>query len=84
MKATIRTADMHVGKKSDGPIVPKKRANNVDKLMAEPVERRGPTKGNVDLPVACRTQSRIAFDQAIRRTVGLCLHVTTRGRSRMR
>ena len=78
MKATIRTADMHVGGESDGLIVPTQRANNVDKPMTEPVDGRGPTKRNVDLPVTCRTQSRIAFDCLYRRTAGLYLHVTIR------
>ena len=63
-KATSRTADVYVSGESYGPIVPKKRANKIDRSMAEPVEERGPTKGNVEQPVACRTQSRMEFDLA--------------------
>ena len=38
---------MHVSRESDGPIVPKKRANKAGpKAAAESVEGRGPTKGN--------------------------------------
>jgi len=52
-KASSRTSDMHVSRESDGPIVPKKRANKADRTMlrmvpgaAESVEERGSTKGN--------------------------------------
>ena len=52
-KAFSRTADMHVTRESDGPIVPEKRANKADRTMlrmvpaaAESVEGRGSTKGN--------------------------------------
>ena len=45
-KALRRTPDMHVSRESDGPIVPKKRANKADSSAAELVEERGPTKGN--------------------------------------
>jgi hypothetical protein len=37
---------MHVFRKSDGPIVPKKRANKAGHTAAELVEGRGSTKGN--------------------------------------
>ena len=41
-KAFCRTADMHVSRESDGPIVPEKRANNAGlKAAAESVEERG-------------------------------------------
>jgi RNA-directed DNA polymerase len=44
-----RTADMHVSRESDGPIVPEKRANKAGpKAAAESVEGRGPTKGNAE------------------------------------
>ena len=47
VKACCRTTDMHVSRESDGPIVPKKRANNAGPTAAaESVEGRGPTKGN--------------------------------------
>jgi len=45
-KAIGRTADAHVPGESDGPIVPKKRANKAGTPAAESVEGRGPTKGN--------------------------------------
>ncbi|HWU38859.1 MAG TPA: hypothetical protein VN203_14515 [Candidatus Acidoferrum sp.] len=45
-KANCRTADMHVSRESDGPIVPEKRANKAGPPAAESVEGRGPTKGN--------------------------------------
>jgi len=46
-KASCRTTDMHVSRESDGPIVPKKRANKAGpKAAAELVEGRGSTKGN--------------------------------------
>ena len=46
-KACCRTTDMHVSRESDGPIVPKKRANKAGpKAAAELVEGRGSTKGN--------------------------------------
>ena len=46
-KACCRTTDLHVSRESDGPIVPKKRANKAGRMAAaESVEGRGPTKGN--------------------------------------
>ena len=48
-KAYCRTPDMHVSRESDGPIVPKKRANKAGpKAAAESVEGRGSTKGNAE------------------------------------
>ncbi len=48
-KALCRTPDMNVLRESDGLIVPKKRANKTGlKAVAESVEGRGPTKGNVN------------------------------------
>jgi hypothetical protein len=49
-KALGRTSGVHVFGESDGSIVPQKQANNADLSAAEPVEGRGPTKGN-DLSV---------------------------------
>ncbi len=69
-KVTNRTADMYIRGESDGPIVPKKRANNVGTPMAEPVEERGPTKGNVELPDVCRTQGWNTYGTATQRTSG--------------
>jgi hypothetical protein len=45
-KALRRTADTHVSGESDGLVVPEKRANKAGLPAAEPVEGRGPTKGN--------------------------------------
>jgi len=45
-KAQGRTSGMHASSESDGPIVPKKRANKTGLPAAEPVEGRGSTKGN--------------------------------------
>ena len=48
-KANGRTADMHVSRESDGPIVPEKRANKAGLMAAaESVEGRGSTKGNAE------------------------------------
>jgi group II intron reverse transcriptase/maturase len=48
-KALCRTPDMHVVRESDGPIVPKKRANKAGLMAAaESVEGRGSTKGNAE------------------------------------
>ena len=45
-EGVCRTADTHVSRESDGPIVPEKRTNKAGpKAAAEPVEGRGPTKG---------------------------------------
>ena len=45
-KALGRTSGMHAFGESDGSIVPQKQANKADVSAAEPVEGRGPTKGN--------------------------------------
>lgn len=47
-KAASRTTDMHVAEKSDGFIVPAKRANNAGPAAAESVEGRDPANENVD------------------------------------
>jgi RNA-directed DNA polymerase len=64
-KADRRTSDVNVAGESDGPIVPKKRANKAGRTMrrmvlaaAESVEERGPTKGNALQTTAGRTQGR--------------------------
>ena len=49
-KAHGHTSGVHASGESDGSIVPQKQANKADVSAAEPVEGRGPTKGN-DLPV---------------------------------
>jgi len=48
-KAHGHTSGVHPFGESDGSIVPKKQANKAEASAAEPVEGRGPTKGN-DLP----------------------------------
>ena len=45
------TADMHADGKSDGSVVPTKRANKAGAPVAESVEERGPPKGNDVLSV---------------------------------
>lgn len=43
---TDGTADMNANRKSDGLIVPAKRANKAGTPVAEPAEERGSPKGN--------------------------------------
>ncbi len=66
-KALCRTTDMHVSRESDGPIVPKKRANKAGLMAAaESVEGRGSTKGNA-------TRTLLAPDtEPGKRGMGLC------------
>src|SRR6201981_4218574 len=55
---------MSAMEKSDLPEVARKRANKAASAAAEPVERRGGAKENVDLQSTVRTQSREAVSQA--------------------
>ncbi len=57
-KAIGRTSDTHDTGESDGPIVPRKRANKAGRPAAESVEGSGSTKGNVSQTAARRTRSR--------------------------
>ena len=77
---------MHGPEKSDPGIVVMKPANKTEQSVAEPVERRAGTKGNVDQQSTCRTQSRISVSQALERIrkVRNALPSNTRGGSRMR
>ena len=77
---------MHEPEKSDPGIVAMKPANKTEQSVAEPVERRAGTKGNVDQQSTCRTQSRISVSQALERIrkVQNALPSHTRGGSRMR
>src|SRR4029077_7105500 len=77
---------MHGPEKSDPGIVAMKPANKTEQSVAEPVERRAGTKGNVDQQSTCRTQSRISVSQALERIrkVQNALPSHTRGGSRMR
>ena len=80
--------EMNGVKKSDGAIVPLKRANKGARASAEPVEGRAPTKGNARRDRTRRTQGRESVTQAAERirqaAPSVRLAVTTRGRSRMR
>jgi hypothetical protein len=68
---------MHGHEKSDPAIVATKPANKteaaaaersaVDAIVAESVEPRAGTKGNVDQQSTCRTQSRVSVSQALDR-----------------
>ena len=58
---------MHGPEKSDPGIVAMKPANKTEQSVAEPVERRAGTKGNVHQQSTCRTQSRISVSQALER-----------------
>ena len=53
-----RTSTMHAVEESDDFVVPSKRVNNAGTPVAEPVEERGSTKGNVAQEATDRTQSR--------------------------
>jgi len=53
------TADMYADGKSDGPIVPAKRANKAGTPVAESVEERGSPEGNATHTCSYRTLSRI-------------------------
>src|SRR5215472_470472 len=55
---------MSAMEKSDLPEVARKRTNKAASAAAEPVERRGGAKENVDLQSTVRTQSREAVSQA--------------------
>ncbi len=82
-KACCRTTDMYVSRESDGPIVPKKRANKAGLMAAaESVEGRGSTKGNA-------TRTLLAPDtEPGKRGMGLVgvrnYSSATQGKSRMR
>ncbi len=83
------TADMHAIGKSDGPIVPAKRANKTGTPAAESVEERGPPKGNdaqhllvPDTVPVFTSYSTYCVSTA--RRDGYILTVITQGRSRMR
>ncbi len=60
---------MNGGRKSDGPIVPGKPANNggAKAQSAEQVEGRGPTKGNASPQNRGRTQKRATLQNALAR-----------------
>jgi RNA-directed DNA polymerase len=53
-----REPGMNAPGESDGPIVPRKRANKGARAPAESVEGRGPTKGNASQEAAHRTRGR--------------------------
>ena len=66
-KASGRKPMMYGDGKSDGPVVPAKPPNNAERLVAEVVEGRGPTKGNMARQNAHRTQSRASAHSALDR-----------------
>lgn len=58
---------MHGPEKSDSPIVAMKPTNKAARAAAEPVERRGETKGNAERLRTRRTQCRISVSQQLDR-----------------
>ena len=71
-KAVSRTPDTDMAWKSDDPIVPAKRANNVGERpgrapSAESVEERGSTKGNAEQSTVRRAQDRIGASSGLLR-----------------
>jgi hypothetical protein len=97
-KANGRTTDMYVFRESDGPIVPKKRANKAGRTMrcmvpaaAEPVEERGSTKGNAERTLLApdaepekRGMGLWGVRATAKRRHRLAMNVITQGKSRMR
>jgi hypothetical protein len=86
-KATGPTSDMYATGESDGPIVPRKRANNAGVPAAEPVEERGSPKRNADQEASHRTQGRERESiglEGVRQAAPKRFGVSTRGRSRMK
>ena len=74
---------MHGHEKSGDAIVALKPANNAERSVAEPVERRAEAKGNAGQQGTHRTQSRVSVSQALDR-IRQAFAVVTRGGSRMR
>ncbi len=70
-KAKGRTPAMNGQGKSDGLVVPAKRPNQAGPPVAEAVEERSPTKGNVGQQNAPRTQSRTSAPSALDRVRGV-------------
>ncbi len=58
---------MHEGEKSDSVVVAEKLANKAERSVAEPVERRTETKGNVGQQSTRRAQDRASVSQALAR-----------------
>lgn len=58
---------MYGPEKSDSPIVATKSTNKAARAAAEPVERRGETKGNAERLRTRRTQCRISVSQQLDR-----------------
>ena len=85
-KALCRTLDMHVSRESDGLIVPEKQANKAGLMAAaEPVEGRGPTKGNnAQALLAADTVPRKAWHRHAWCTSGPTADRNTQGKSRMK
>jgi RNA-directed DNA polymerase len=68
-KANGRTSDMYACGKSDGLVVPEKRSNKGAgaPVLAESVEGRGPTKGNMLQTATQRTQCRESVQAGLQR-----------------
>jgi RNA-directed DNA polymerase len=64
-KGESRTANVHVGEKSDKVILPMKQPNKGNKNPAEVVEGRTLVKGNSVETTAVRTQSRVAASSGL-------------------
>jgi len=64
-KVSSRTPDMHVNRKSDGNIVPRKQANKEGISSAESVEGRMSTKRNTGQLPTVRTQGRGAVSSRL-------------------
>jgi RNA-directed DNA polymerase len=58
---------MHEPEESDSVVVAGKPTNNVERSMAEPVEPRTETKGNVGQQSTRRAQDRESVSQALER-----------------
>ena len=85
-KVVDRTSGMYACGKSDGRILPGKRANK-GRRPAEPVEGRGAAKGNARRGATPRTQSRIGVSflaSRVREAASAASPPSTRGGSRMR
>lgn len=54
-------------RESDSPVLPAKFSNKTMKVVAEKMEGRGLTKGNLPEQNICRTQSRVSMQSALKR-----------------
>src|SRR6266566_9152186 len=75
---------MYGHEKSRSAIVAVKPTNKAERTVAEPVERRAETKGNVDQQRTRRAQRRISVSQMLARIRQQIVAVDTQGGNRMR